>query len=406
MTGVDTHVAMRYTLMHADTPVFTGVFNEAGFDGLADVHDLNHVPVGCLDAFGRFDKLSFVDWMRRRQIPVTRQNFKDVLSGLPGLLPEVMARYNAMANLSDQYWIRPADSSLAYADVNFFQNGFGVDLLPILLSEENCLTEKPSLTTPSCTTGGDAPKAWRVEDDGSRVLYKTSATRFLQEPYNERIASRLLDIMGAEHVSYRMFDHSGIMCSVCPCAIGLGQDFVPAYDILQCMHRYSSGGFSDLDVYVDFAENAGVPNIRGHVEQQIVLDYLMRNTDRHWGNFGLVRDANTLAYLKAMPIFDNGNSLYHKNRRIEKNDDGVSRLTKMRLYQDLRYVKTFTPGMRAAAKQFSGIVEQVLISSDLPRSRKLVLSDIAEYRANKLLCYFGEPGLGRDRNRGVDIGFC
>ena len=391
--------------MHADEPVFAGTFEDACFLYVTDFYNLDHVSVGCLTASGAPDRSLFAEWWNRRQIPVTRQNLKDVSFRLPGVLREAMARYSSMANLSDQYWVKPLDSDRSYSDVNFFQNDFGVDLLPVLLSSDVCLTEKPTLLTPSCTTGGDAPKAWCLDDVGTRVLYKASATSFLQEPYNERIASRLLDIMGADHVPYRMVDYNGIMCSTCPCAIDFGQDFVPAYDILQSMRRYQSGGFADLDAYVRFAEDVGVSNVRCHMEQQIVSDYLLRNTDRHWGNFGLVRDAVSLSYLKSMPIFDNGNSLYHKHQHIVRRDDGKSKLTGMFLQQDLRYVKTFTPGMRSAAKQFPGIVEQVLMRADMPRNRKLLLADAAEYRANTLLRYFGEPGLGCDRNRGVDIEF-
>lgn len=45
------------------------------------------------------------------------------------------------------------------------------------------------------------------------------------------------------------------------------------------------------------------------VDQMIVLDYLIANEDRHQNNFGLIRDANTLEWLGAAPIFDSGSSL-------------------------------------------------------------------------------------------------
>ena len=45
------------------------------------------------------------------------------------------------------------------------------------------------------------------------------------------------------------------------------------------------------------------------VDQMIVLDYLIDNEDRHQKNFGLIRNANTLEWIGAAPLFDSGSSL-------------------------------------------------------------------------------------------------
>ena len=36
----------------------------------------------------------------------------------------------------------------------------------------------------------------------------------------------------------------------------------------------------------------------------------LENTDRHYGNFGFIRDVNTLKFIGPAPIFDNGTSLW------------------------------------------------------------------------------------------------
>ena len=43
----------------------------------------------------------------------------------------------------------------------------------------------------------------------------------------------------------------------------------------------------------------------------ITLDYIIANEDRHFTNFGFVRNAETLDWLGAAPIFDCGTSLWH-----------------------------------------------------------------------------------------------
>jgi len=47
----------------------------------------------------------------------------------------------------------------------------------------------------------------------------------------------------------------------------------------------------------------------------LVLDYLIANEDRHWGNFGAVRNAETLDWIGLAPVFDCGNSLWY-NKKI------------------------------------------------------------------------------------------
>lgn len=42
----------------------------------------------------------------------------------------------------------------------------------------------------------------------------------------------------------------------------------------------------------------------------IVCDAILAKSDRHWRNFGFVRDVDTLA-LRAAPLFDSGNSLWY-----------------------------------------------------------------------------------------------
>ncbi len=42
----------------------------------------------------------------------------------------------------------------------------------------------------------------------------------------------------------------------------------------------------------------------------IVVDYIIANEDRHFNNFGLLRNAETLEWIGAAPIFDSGTSLW------------------------------------------------------------------------------------------------
>ena len=46
------------------------------------------------------------------------------------------------------------------------------------------------------------------------------------------------------------------------------------------------------------------------MSQMIVCDALLANSDRHWRNFGIIRNVNTLE-IRPAPLFDSGNCLWY-----------------------------------------------------------------------------------------------
>ena len=53
------------------------------------------------------------------------------------------------------------------------------------------------------------------------------------------------------------------------------------------------------------------------LDRMIVFDYIIANEDRHFGNFGLLRDPDTLEWLGAAPLFDNGTSLWYDRQTFQ-----------------------------------------------------------------------------------------
>ncbi len=48
-----------------------------------------------------------------------------------------------------------------------------------------------------------------------------------------------------------------------------------------------------------------------------VLDFIIANTDRHFNNFGFIRNADTTEWIGLAPVFDNGTSVFHNISQIE-----------------------------------------------------------------------------------------
>ena len=74
------------------------------------------------------------------------------------------------------------------------------------------------------------------------------------------------------------------------------------------MERYDNIG--DYDEYINKLELN---------EKYAYFRFLIMNEDRHLNNFGIIRDVNTLKWLDAAPIFDNGQSLnieYYNDEKV------------------------------------------------------------------------------------------
>lgn len=98
-------------------------------------------------------------------------------------------------------------------------------------------------------------------------------------------------------------------------------EFISAYDI-----AYSAKKANDLSEFEHFVFVCGQlgmdqEEVRAFLEYQILTDFLLTNTDRHFGNFGVLRDSRTLEYIGMAPIFDTGNSMFWKEPGLPKRSD-------------------------------------------------------------------------------------
>ncbi len=54
------------------------------------------------------------------------------------------------------------------------------------------------------------------------------------------------------------------------------------------------------------ADELNIPDFVDSINKMIVLDFIIANEDRHFNNFGAIRDAETLKFISFSPIFDSG----------------------------------------------------------------------------------------------------
>lgn len=172
-------------------------------------------------------------------------------------------------------------------------------------------SDSMSLISPDNTSDGQLIKKWKIAD-GKRVLIKGGSNPYQQEPLCEVIASGIAERLCIPHTKYTLLWEHEKPFSVCQDFITSETELVSAYQIMQS--RKKPNALSDYEFYLSCAEQLGVKNIREQTEKMIVLDFLIGNEDRHFNNFGLIRNAVTLEWIGVAPIFDCGTSLWYNTQ--------------------------------------------------------------------------------------------
>ena len=265
-----------------------------------------------------------IEWWGSRRIPDSRPGIEKNLKALSLSSTRELTEYNHGLSLSDQYWMKDCDDETRWQDINFFNNPFDDRVGKLLFggmtnaseSRGNILqTQEYDLHVPDNTSDGNLPKRWAILG-GIRSLIKGGS--FLeQEPYNEIIAcdlySRLLD--SHEFVPYRLFEDSGAICSLCPNMLSDEEEYVPALYVDRLLpYREGEGSYEH---YIRCCEHLGIADAEVCLSKMLACDYLLANFDRHYRNFGIIRNVESLECRMA-PLFDSGSSLWCNKRTLSE----------------------------------------------------------------------------------------
>lgn len=305
---------MKYHLMHRDVPVLTLSLDEET-NTIQQIHEVfhgEHLPVGCVPPSSPLFRNQLNRWFTGRSIPASRsgfRNYMELLESTQGYAPsaqELVVKCFGLS-LSDQYWINPTDTPLEWSKINFYNNPFSDDVGNLLFGE---VPDRISLdmTSPCNTSDGWLQKKWKILD-GQRVLVKGGSSAYQQEPFNEVLATNICHRLRIPCVDYSLLWEKEKPFSVCSNMTTDRQDFVPAGYINRVLKK--ANHHSAYEHFLNCCEALGIPDARHSVNQMLVLDYLLHNTDRHFGNFGAIRDAVTLEWKGFAPIFDSGSSLWY-----------------------------------------------------------------------------------------------
>lgn len=301
--------AKRYILMNREHEVlgFTHSFSTNRFLEIDAIYDHQRAPLLVTSPRGATGSVKALEsWWCHRAIPVSRDGIDVKLRELHFEDPSQIPFESLGLSLSDQYWIRPEDMDISWEEINFFNNPFP-DMDLKLASERWEWLSDVGLNSPDNTSEGMLPKRW-IHQKGKTMLLKGSGP-LGQEAYNEAVSTALYRrLLGdGEFVPYELARTSNGVVSTCENFLNDTEEYVSAFTVRQLKHKPNH--FNEYQHYVDCCAVVGVNDANSVLDKMIVCDDILANHDRHWRNFGLVRDVETLSWRPA-PLFDSGSSLW------------------------------------------------------------------------------------------------
>ena len=381
---------MKYMLMHKRIAVADLEIDDAsGFiRKVNQVYQKDHLPVGISVKKGIADRAAFNHWWADRSIPASRSGVREALKELELTDTKILQVRCMGLSLSDQYWIKPTGSELSWDAINFFEHTFSDDIGDVLFGK---VKNEPDFdfSSPDNTSDGCLKKRWKIMN-GKRCLIKGGSNPFRQQPFNEVIASKLMELLGIIHVPYSMIWSDGMPYSVCEDFITKDTELVSAWRLMQTKKKENTQ--SVYQFFVECCADTGV-DVVSALDRMIVVDYLIANEDRHLNNFGLVRDAETLAWLGFAPIFDNGSSLgYDKvNAEIRSGRNIICKPFKRHHEEQLKLVTSFDWIDFAKLQDMRDIIYDVLSdpqAQDFIDERRIAaIADSVQQRIRKLKSY-------------------
>ena len=244
-------------------------------------------------------------WLQKRVIPKNRAYVAEILKTFGLSINDTKGIIDICKGLSlnDSYWVVPRDFTGTFAQYNLYENRFS-EILSLVAYTGIGQSDAAFTTSPELTTNGMLPKAWRFIPGEGIYLYKGGtfgAANTGNEPYSEYYASQVAQAMGLNAVTYELENWKGITASRCKLFTDIDTAYIPIGRIVR------EGGLKAcLDYYKELGEKP-----YEQVKSMLVFDAVIYNEDRHFGNFGVLRDNHSGEIVGAAPVFDNGLSLFN-----------------------------------------------------------------------------------------------
>lgn len=239
-------------------------------------------------------------WLQRRSLPQNRRFASELCRAMGIRMGDVEQIFEACMGLSlnDCYWTPKRGFEASFDEVNLYENGFSAVLAAVACTGHVPAGASGSMhgLTPELTTDGLLRKAWRAVGS-ERWLFKGASEGWHPgEPASEVISSFVARSIGVDAVVYGAQMWEGELCSTCACFCSKEVSYAP--------FAVATGSTSLAGAlwWASRLDRDGLEKLA----DMLVFDALIANPDRHFTNFGVLRDVASGRPLGLAPVFDSG----------------------------------------------------------------------------------------------------
>lgn len=287
---------MEYIIMHGDLPVASVTDR-----GKCHIHKPQFLPWNLWleeenDLDTRVSNITnFNYWCATRVLTLDRAYAKEILNSI-GAKQAVTDRDRAQIALSyhcltltDIYWVKTNDEDVTFDRINLYDNHLSNAFVDLALRGKQMTVENSSLIADNMSTSGVFPKAWIRKPDGF-YLYKDGDESSVER---EIMASRICRCFDCPQVLYEEEVFEGQRTSVSR----LMTDKEHSIATREAFEIYAQNQDIDPNTFITDLDAKGFYMMN-------ILDYLIGNTDRHWGNWGFLIDNRTGKPIRLHDLMD------------------------------------------------------------------------------------------------------
>ena len=293
----------RFTVMHKDRKVAS--IRE---DGTCTIYAPTFMPFnlylesaqrGDLDM--RLNNLNnFYYWCASRVLTLDRKYAKEILNSI-GAKQAVTDRDRAMIaisyhglTLTDVYWIKLDREQVQFSDISLYRHSLSDAFADVSLNGRQLTAENTELLKPNDAAGdvgtqGVSPKAW-IKENGVFYLLKDGERR---DVVAELLASLIARCFCVDSVFYEpsVFDEKPVSKSRIITSEEKSIASIESFDVYCINHGI------DREAYIQKTDGYAYHMMN-------IIDYIVGNTDRHWGNWGFLVDNQTNKPIRLHPLMD------------------------------------------------------------------------------------------------------
>ncbi|WP_026661372.1 hypothetical protein [Butyrivibrio sp. AC2005] len=276
-----------------------------------DIENYEIINPARMPYLGSTESKHLYSWWKDRAIPEGRARLVELLKEYKCESPQELLMKNLGLSLTDTYWISPAELDLTWEEVNLFDNG------------EETIDFHDGEGRVHYSNSKDAALGGHLEKHSLKIddiwyLDKNSDPKYSNGllNVNELFASLVHERQGfKEYVRYELLNEDGEINKLCRCRYFTDEnhEFVSAYEVSGGFHNSEEyNGEAELEHFIRTCTDFGLKReyVSNFIDYMILTDFAISNSDRHWNNFGIIRDSETLEFLSLAPIYDNGNSMF------------------------------------------------------------------------------------------------